>query len=87
VRPQRSPEAHEPLLRDDSDLPEHHTALTTEVGLNWRRELVAPVRGRVAPLERQLDLPARLREDIQKVTRNYRRDLVLYRDEVLPERR
>ena len=37
---------------------------------------------------RQIDLlQRRLREDIQKVHKEYRRDLVLYRDERLPERR
>jgi MerR family transcriptional regulator/heat shock protein HspR len=64
--------------------------LTTELGLNLAgveavlalQDEVERLRGRIARLERQL------REDVAKVHKQYRRDLVLYResDATLPVR-
>ena len=56
--------------------------LTTELGLNLAgveavlrlRDEVSRLRGRVERLERQV------RDEVQKVHKQYRRDLVLYRD-------
>jgi MerR family transcriptional regulator, heat shock protein HspR len=56
--------------------------LTTELGLNLAGvEAVLTLRDEVERLQRRIGrLERQLREDVSKVHRQYRRDLVLYRD-------
>lgn len=63
--------------------------LTTEVGLNHAGvELVLRLEDELRRAHALIDrLQAQAREDVQKVHRQYRRDLVLYREERSPERR
>ena len=82
VRPRRTP--GNTRLYSERDL--HRLRLiqhlTTELGLNLAgveavhalQDEMERLRGRIARLERQL------REDVAKVHKQYRRDLVLYRD-------
>ena len=89
VRPQRTPGGTRLYSEDDIDRLRIIQRLTTEVGLNLAGvELVLRLEDELRRSQRQIDLLQRqLREDIQKVHKEYRRDLVLYRDERLPERR
>ena len=63
--------------------------LTTELGLNLAGvELVLRLEDELRKAHARIDrLQAQLREEITKVHRQYRRDLVLYREERHPERR
>jgi MerR family transcriptional regulator/heat shock protein HspR len=89
VRPQRTPGGTRLYSEDDIDRLRIIQRLTTEVGLNLAGvELVLRLEDELRRSQRQIDLLQRqLREDIQRVHKEYRRDLVLYRDERLPERR
>jgi MerR family transcriptional regulator/heat shock protein HspR len=89
VRPQRTPGGTRLYSEDDIDRLRIIQRLTTEVGLNLAGvELVLRLEDELRRSQRQIDLlQRRLHEDIQKVHKEYRRDLVLYRDERLPERR
>jgi MerR family transcriptional regulator, heat shock protein HspR len=60
--------------------------LTTELGLNLAGvEAVLALRDEVERLQRRIGrLERRLREEVASVHRQYRRDLVLYRDPTLP---
>ena len=62
--------------------------LTTEVGLNLAGvERVLHLEDELQRLQRRLErMEAQMRETITEVHRQYRRDLVLVRDERLPER-
>ena len=63
--------------------------LTTELGLNLAGvELVLRLEDELRKAHAQVErLQAQLRREVQDVHRQYRRDLVLVRDERLPERR
>ena len=89
VRPQRTPGGTRLYSEDDIERLRIIQRLTTEVGLNLAGvELVLRLEDELRRSQRQIDtLQRRLREDIQKVHKEYRRDLVLYREERLPERR
>src|SRR5436190_21483891 len=89
VRPKRTPGGTRLYSEDDIDRLRIIQRLTTEVGLNLAGvELVLRLEDELRRSQRQIDLlERRLREDIQKVHKEYRRDLVLYREERLPERR
>jgi MerR family transcriptional regulator/heat shock protein HspR len=88
VRPGRTPGGTR--LYSETDLERLRTIqrLTTELGLNLagvQRVLVLEdemekLRARMVRLERQM------REEIDQVHRQYRRDLVLWREQTLPER-
>jgi MerR family transcriptional regulator, heat shock protein HspR len=88
VRPGRPPGGTR--LYSERDVERLHAIqrLTTEVGLNLagvQRVLVledemARLRRRVAQLERQM------REEVERVHKQYRRDLVVWTEERLPER-
>jgi MerR family transcriptional regulator, heat shock protein HspR len=62
--------------------------LTTDLGLNLAGvELVLRLEDELLKAHARIDrLQRQLRDEVQKVHRQYRRDLVLYRDERLPER-
>jgi MerR family transcriptional regulator/heat shock protein HspR len=62
--------------------------LTTDVGLNLAGvELVLRLEDELRKAHAHIDrLQRQLRDEVQKVHRQYRRDLVLYREERLPER-
>ncbi len=89
VRPQRTPGGTRLYSEDDIERLRIIQRLTTEVGLNLVGvELVLRLEDELRRSQREIDLlQRRLREDIQKVHKEYRRDLVLYREERLPERR
>jgi len=88
VRPGRTPGGTR--LYSESDLERLRVIqrLTTELGLNLAgvqrvltlEDEMDKLRARVARLERQM------REEVQQVHRQYRRDLVLWTQEQLPER-
>src|SRR5260370_11275678 len=63
--------------------------LTTELGLNLAGvELVLRLEDELRRAQAQIDaLHRQLRDEVQKVHKEYRRDLVLYRQERHPERR
>jgi MerR family transcriptional regulator/heat shock protein HspR len=91
VRPKRTPGGTRLYSEVDLERLRLIQTLTTELGLNLAgveavlklRDEVARLRGRVARLEREI------RDEVQKVHKQYRRDLVLYRDlhDHRPERR
>jgi MerR family transcriptional regulator, heat shock protein HspR len=89
VRPQRTPGGTRLYSEDDIERLRIIQRLTTEVGLNLAGvELVLRLEDELRRSQRQIDaLHRRLREDVQRVHKQYRRDLVLYREERLPERR
>ena len=89
VRPKRTPGGTRLYSEDDIERLRIIQRLTTEVGLNLAGvELVLRLEDELRRSQRQIDLlQRRLHDDIQKVHKEYRRDLVLYRDERLPERR
>jgi MerR family transcriptional regulator, heat shock protein HspR len=62
--------------------------LTTDLGLNLAGvELVLRLEDELQKAHARIDrLQRQLRDEVQKVHRQYRRDLVLYREERLPER-
>ena len=89
VRPQRTPGGTRLYSEDDIDRLRIIQRLTTEVGLNLAGvELVLRLEDELRRSQRQIDLLQRqLREDIQKVHKEYRRDLVLYRKPESPARK
>jgi MerR family transcriptional regulator/heat shock protein HspR len=88
VRPGRTPGGTRLYSEDDLDRLRAIQRLTTELGLNLagvQRVLVLEneiekLRSRMARLERQM------REEVEQVHREYRRDLVLWTEQTLPER-
>src|SRR3954468_1095359 len=62
--------------------------LTTELGLNLAGvELVLRLEDELRKAHERIDrLQSQVREEVQKVHKHYRRDLVVYRDERHPER-
>ena len=62
--------------------------LTTDLGLNLAGvELVLRLEDELQKAHARIDrLQRQLRDEVQNVHRQYRRDLVLYREDLLPER-
>jgi MerR family transcriptional regulator/heat shock protein HspR len=89
VRPQRTPGGTRLYSEQDVERLRIIQRLTTELGLNLAGvELVLRLEDELRKAHDQIErLQRRLREDVQKVHKEYRRDLVLYREERLPERR
>ena len=89
VRPKRT--AGNTRLYSEQDLERLRLIqrLTTELGLNLAGvELVLRLEDELRKAHIQIDrLQQQLRDDIQRVHKEYRRDLVLYREERHPERR
>jgi MerR family transcriptional regulator/heat shock protein HspR len=89
VRPKRTPGGTRLYSEADVERLRIIQRLTTEVGLNLAGvELVLRLEDELRKAHIQIDrLQQQLREDIQGVHKQYRRDLVLYRNERHPERR
>ena len=89
VRPQRTPGGTRLYSESDLERLRIIQRLTTEVGLNLAGvELVLRLEDELRKAHTQIErLQAQLREEIQKVHKEYRRDLVVYREQRLPERR
>jgi MerR family transcriptional regulator/heat shock protein HspR len=89
VRPQRTPGGTRLYSESDLDRLRVIQRLTTEVGLNLAGvELVLRLEDELRKAHTQIErLQAQLREDVQRVHKEYRRDLVVYREQRLPERR
>jgi MerR family transcriptional regulator/heat shock protein HspR len=89
VRPKRTPGGTRLYSEADVERLQIIQRLTTEVGLNLAGvELVLRLEDELRKAHAQIDqLQQQLREDIQRVHKQYRRDLVLYREERHPERR
>jgi MerR family transcriptional regulator, heat shock protein HspR len=88
VRPQRTPGGTR--LYSDADVERLRIVqrLTSELGLNLAGvELVLRLEDELRKAHVQIErLQKQHRRDVQKVHKHYRRDLVLVRDERLPER-
>ena len=89
VRPKRTPGGTRLYSEADVERLQIIQRLTTEVGLNLAGvELVLRLEDELRKAHVQIDrLQQQLRDDIQRVHKEYRRDLVLYRGERHPERR
>ena len=89
VRPQRTPGGTRLYSESDVDRLRIIQRLTTEVGLNLAGvELVLRLEDELRKAHVQIErLQKQLRDDIARVHKEYRRDLVLYREERHPERR
>jgi MerR family transcriptional regulator/heat shock protein HspR len=89
VRPQRTPGGTRLYSETDIERLRIIQRLTTELGLNLAGvELVLRLEDELRKAHAQIErLQTQLREDVQKVHKEYRRDLVVYREERLPERR
>ena len=89
VRPKRTPGGTRLYSEADVERLRIIQRLTTEVGLNLAGvELVLRLEDELRKAHVQIDrLQQQLRDDIQRVHKQYRRDLVLYREERHPERR
>ena len=89
VRPQRTPGGTRLYSEADIERLRIIQRLTTELGLNLAGvELVLRLEDELRKAHAQIDrLQAQLRDDIARVHKEYRRDLVLYRDQRHPERR
>jgi MerR family transcriptional regulator, heat shock protein HspR len=88
VRPKRTPGGTRLYSEADVERLQIIQRLTTELGLNLAGvELVLRLEDELRKAHAQIErLQRQLRDDIQKVHKEYRRDLVLYREERLPER-
>ena len=88
VRPQRTPGGTRLYSEADIERLRIVQRLTTELGLNLAGvELVLRLEDELRKAHVQIErLQAQLRREVQDVHRQYRRDLVLVRDERLPER-
>jgi MerR family transcriptional regulator, heat shock protein HspR len=89
VRPKRTPGGTRLYSEADVERLRIIQRLTTEVGLNLAGvELVLRLEDELRKAHVQIErLQQQLRDDIQRVHKEYRRDLVLYREERHPERR
>ena len=89
VRPKRTPGGTRLYSESDVERLRIIQRLTTEIGLNLAGvELVLRLEDELRRAQAQIErLRKQLREEIQKVHKEYRRDLVLYRQERHPERR
>jgi len=89
VRPKRTPGGTRLYSEADVERLQIIQRLTTELGLNLAGvELVLRLEDELRKAHAQIErLQKQLRDEIQKVHKEYRRDLVVYREERLPERR
>jgi MerR family transcriptional regulator, heat shock protein HspR len=89
VRPQRTPGGTRLYSETDLDRLRIIQRLTTELGLNLAGvELVLRLEDELRRAHAQIErLQAEVRAEVQKVHKQYRRDLVVYSEERLPERR
>jgi MerR family transcriptional regulator/heat shock protein HspR len=89
VRPKRTAGGTRLYSEADVDRLRIIQRLTAELGLNLAGvELVLRLEDELRKAHLQIDrLRKQLRDDVEKVHKEYRRDLVLYREERLPERR
>jgi MerR family transcriptional regulator, heat shock protein HspR len=88
VRPQRTPGGTRLYSEADVERLRIVQRLTTELGLNLAGvELVLRLEDELRKAHAQIErLQQQLRTEVQNVHRQYRRDLVLVREERLPER-
>jgi MerR family transcriptional regulator/heat shock protein HspR len=89
VRPQRTPGGTRLYSEADVERLRIVQRLTTELGLNLAGvELVLRLEDELRKAHAQIErLQEQLRREVAKVHKQYRRDLVVYREERLPERR
>jgi MerR family transcriptional regulator/heat shock protein HspR len=89
VRPTRTPGGTRLYSEADLDRLRIVQRLTTELGLNLAGvELVLRLEDELRRAHAQVErLQGELKREVQNVHKQYRRDLVLYREERLPERR
>ena len=89
VRPGRTPGGTRLYSESDVERLRIIQRLTSELGLNLAGvELVLRLEDELRKAHAQVErLQTQLREEVQKVHKEYRRDLVVYREERLPERR
>jgi MerR family transcriptional regulator, heat shock protein HspR len=88
VRPKRTPGGTRLYSEADVERLRIIQRLTTELGLNLAGvELVLRLEDELRKAHAQIErLQQQLRDEVQKVHKHYRRDLVLYSEERLPER-
>jgi MerR family transcriptional regulator/heat shock protein HspR len=88
VRPQRTPGGTRQYSEADVERLRIIQRLTTELGLNLAGvELVLRLEDELRKVHAQIDrLQREAKQEVQNVHKHYRRDLVLYREERLPER-
>ena len=89
VRPQRTPGGTRLYSEADVERLRIVQRLTTELGLNLAGvELVLRLEDELRKAHAQIErLQAQVQDEVQKVHKHYRRDLVVYREERAPERR
>ncbi len=89
VRPKRTPGGTRLFSDVDVERLRVIQRLTTEVGLNLAGvELVLRLEDELRKVHEQLDrLQKQLSDEVRSVHKHYRRDLVLYREQRLPDRR
>jgi MerR family transcriptional regulator/heat shock protein HspR len=89
VRPGRTPGGTRLYSEADVERLRIIQRLTTEVGLNLAGvEIVLRLEDELRKAHHHIErLQRQVRDEVQKVHKEYRRDLVLYREERLPERR
>src|SRR6201997_3370224 len=88
VRPKRTPGGTRLYSEADVERLRIVQRLTTELGLNLAGvELVLRLEDELRKAHVQIErLQVQARDEVERVRKEYRRDLVLYRDERLPER-
>jgi MerR family transcriptional regulator/heat shock protein HspR len=88
VRPKRTPGGTRLYSESDIERLRIIQRLTTELGLNLAGvELVLRLEDELRKAHAQIErLQSQVREEVQKVHKHYRRDLVVYREERHPER-
>jgi MerR family transcriptional regulator, heat shock protein HspR len=88
VRPQRTPGGTRLYSESDVERLRIIQRLTTELGLNLAGvELVLRLEDELRKAHAQIErLQQKVRDEVRKVHKEYRRDLVLYREERLPEK-
>ncbi|HET8893993.1 MAG TPA: helix-turn-helix transcriptional regulator [Gaiellaceae bacterium] len=89
VRPQRTPGGTRLFSDVDVERLRVIQRLTTEVGLNLAGvELVLRLEDELRKAHEQVErLQKQMADEVQSVHKQYRRDLVLYREQRLPDRR
>jgi MerR family transcriptional regulator, heat shock protein HspR len=89
VQPKRTPGGTRLYSEADVERLRIIQRLTTELGLNLAGvELVLRLEDELRKAHTQIErLNQKLADEVKKVHKQYRRDLVLYREERLPERR
>ena len=89
VRPQRTPGGTRLYSEADVERLRIIQRLTSELGLNLAGvELVLRLEDELRKAHVQIErLQAQLKQEVERVHRQYRRDLVVYREERLPERK